>query len=91
MTNRTPYAEGSHKRHATLLVLENSFEIYRALMGVVDEFAAGRITKERAVISMWHKAVHTMGSVRIPCDGYKLSKAACRDFLSRHLKDNLRA
>lgn len=91
MTNRTPYAEGSHKRHATLLVLENTYKVYHALMGVVDEFAAGRITKERAVISMWHKAVHAMGSVRIPCDGYKLSKAACRDFLSRHLEDNLRA
>lgn len=88
MTKRTPYAEGSYKRHATRLVLWNTEKIYAALVEVADLCAAGRLTKERAVSLMYRRAVAAMGSDRIPYDGYKLSRAAIRDFLSERLSES---
>ena len=87
MTKRTPYAEGSYKRHATRLILWNTEEIYAPLVEIADLCAAGRLTKERAVRRMYKRAVSAMGSDRIPYDGYKLSRAAIRDFLNECLSE----
>lgn len=88
MTKRTPYAEGSYKRHATRLVLWNTAAVYAALVEVADLCAAGRITKAQAVTLMHRRAVAALGSERIPYDGYKLSRAAVRDFLNERLSEN---
>lgn len=85
MTNRTPYAEGSHKRHATRLILWNTEKVCNALVEVVDLYAAGRLTKAQAVTLMHRRAVAALGSERIPYDGYKISRAAVLDFLNERL------
>lgn len=85
MTKKSPYAEGSYKRHATRLILWNTAAVYAALVDVVDLYAAGRLTKAQAVTLMHRRAVAALGSDRIPYDGYKLSRAAVRDFLNERL------
>lgn len=87
MTNHTPYAEGSYKRHATRLILWNTEKVCNALVEVVDLYAAGRLTKAQAVALMHRRAVAALGSERIPYDGYKISRAAIRDFLNERLSE----